>query len=66
MSGSQSAMFPFPNPLYDITEWTAEDKDRLWSTWLEVGDDWDQISTKGLQGKFSADVCRAVILGTAS
>ncbi|KAG0372826.1 hypothetical protein BGX24_012523 [Mortierella sp. AD032] len=60
----QSATFPFPNPLYDITEWTARDRDRLWTTWLEVGDDWEQISTKGLQGKFSAAVCCAVILGT--
>ncbi|KAF9132587.1 hypothetical protein BGW39_011765 [Mortierella sp. 14UC] len=65
-SESKSATFSFPNPLYDITEWTAEDKNRLWSTWLEVGDDWEQISTKGLQGKFSADVCCAVILGTAA
>ncbi|KAF9157012.1 hypothetical protein BG015_008515 [Linnemannia schmuckeri] len=61
-----AAIFPFPNPLYDITEWTAEDKNRLWTTWLEVGDDWEQISTKGLQGKYSVDACRAVILGTAS
>ncbi|KAG9064866.1 hypothetical protein KI688_003127 [Linnemannia hyalina] len=61
-----AAIFPFPNLQYDITEWTAEDKNRLWTTWLEVGDDWEQISTKGLRGKFSAEACRAVILGTAS
>ncbi|KAF9537873.1 hypothetical protein EC957_007538 [Mortierella hygrophila] len=61
-----AAIFPFPNPQYDITEWTAEDKNRLWTTWLEVGDDWEQISTKGLRGKFSVEACRAVILGTAS
>ncbi|KAK5808266.1 hypothetical protein F5H01DRAFT_351709 [Linnemannia elongata] len=61
-----AVIFPFPNPLYDITEWTAEDKNRLWTTWLEVGDDWEQISTKGLRGKFSVEACRAVILGTAS
>ncbi|KAK3837970.1 MAG: hypothetical protein JOS17DRAFT_787071 [Linnemannia elongata] len=61
-----AAIFPFPNPLYDITEWTAEDKNRLWTTWLEVGDDWEQISAKGLRGKFSVEACRAVILGTAS
>ncbi|KAF9125826.1 hypothetical protein BGX30_000272 [Mortierella sp. GBA39] len=61
-----AAIFPFPNLQYDITEWTAEDKNRLWTTWLEVGDDWEQISTKGLRGKFSVEACRAVILGTAS
>lgn len=65
-SSQLAAIFPFPNPLYDITEWTAEDKNRLWTTWLEVGDDWEQVSTKGLQGKFSIEVCRAVIQGTAS
>ncbi|KAG0310098.1 hypothetical protein BGZ97_012802 [Linnemannia gamsii] len=65
-SSKPAAIFPFPNPLYDITEWTAEDKNRLWTTWLEVGDDWEQISAKGLQGKFSVEACRAVIQGTAS
>ncbi|KAG0282336.1 hypothetical protein BGZ96_000588 [Linnemannia gamsii] len=65
-SSKLAVIFPFPNPMYDITEWTAEDKNRLWTTWLEVGDDWEQISTKGLQGKFSIEVCRAVIQGTAS
>ncbi|KAF9920572.1 hypothetical protein BGZ65_011144, partial [Modicella reniformis] len=51
------------NPYYDILKWTADDIDKTWDSWLEVGDNWEFISTNVLNGKHSPFACQAFIMG---
>ncbi|KAG0360809.1 hypothetical protein BGZ54_009384 [Gamsiella multidivaricata] len=54
---------PNTNPYYDVLTWTAEDIKKMWSSWLQVGDNWDLISKHALQGRHSPHACQAFVMG---
>jgi hypothetical protein len=62
-SGCRSPVLPNTNPHYDVLGWTEDDIDKTWSSWLQVGDNWEFISTQILKGRHSPHACRAFVMG---
>ncbi|KAI8346473.1 hypothetical protein B0O80DRAFT_238783 [Mortierella sp. GBAus27b] len=61
--GCRSPVLPNTNPHYDVLGWTEDDIDKTWSSWLQVGDNWEFISTQILKGRHSPHACRAFVMG---